>query len=115
MQSAGSCVTNIRTSRPPIDSIDFFENTLNIRKDAIRPYDNYNPQEEEEAFSVTLGDFKEGGAKEQEQEAEFHNRFLVEECPPPYQPASGPDPSLQPVTLAMMMEDTAEVRPVADD
>ena len=37
--------------RPPLDNIDFFADTLDIRKDAIRPYDNYNPQEEEELMS----------------------------------------------------------------
>ena len=37
--------------RPALDNIDFFANTLDIRKDAIRPYENYNPQEEEEVMS----------------------------------------------------------------
>ena len=41
--------------RPRIDSIDFFANTLDIRKDAIQPYENYNPQEEEDIISVDLG------------------------------------------------------------
>ena len=37
--------------RPAVDNIDFFANTLDIRKDAIRPYENYNPQEEQEVIS----------------------------------------------------------------
>ena len=37
--------------RPALDNIDFFANTLDIRKDAIRPYENYNPQEEGEVMS----------------------------------------------------------------
>ena len=37
--------------RPALDNIDFFANTLDIRKDAIRPYENYNPQQEEEVMS----------------------------------------------------------------
>ena len=37
--------------RPALDNIDFFAITLDIRKDAIRPYENYNPQEEEEVMS----------------------------------------------------------------
>ena len=54
--SGGSLCPNIFWNqltdvRPPLDNIDFFADTLDIRKDAIRPYDNYNPQEEEELMS----------------------------------------------------------------
>ena len=45
--------------RPALDNIDFFANTLDIRKDAIRPYENYNPQQEEEVMS-NLGGSNEG-------------------------------------------------------
>merc|ERR1711953_834620 len=34
--------------RPSPHKIDFFENTLNIRKDAITPYEDYNALEDDE-------------------------------------------------------------------
>ena len=44
--------------RPPVDTIDFFNDTLDIRKDAIQPYKNYN-DEELDSISVNLGISKE--------------------------------------------------------
>lgn len=80
--------------RPALDNIDFFANTLDIRKDAIRPYENYNPQQEEEVMSNL------GGSNEDEiEETEFYNKYLHESCPPPIQSSSTPDSSLKPVTL----------------
>jgi len=93
--------------RPALDNIDFFANTLDIRKDAIRPYENYNPQEEEEVMSHL------GGSNEDEiiEETEFYNKYLHESCPPPIQSSAAPDSSLSPVTLDLAQEgetDTGE-------
>ena len=102
--------------RPALDNIDFFANTLDIRKDAIRPYENYNPQEEEEVMSNL------GGSNEDDfevchcffirkiinpqflQETEFYNKYLHESCPPPIQSFSTPDSSLKPVILDLAQE-----------
>ena len=50
--------------RPSKDSIDFFANTLDIRKDAIKPYENYNPEEEEDDVSLNLGEVNNNGVIE---------------------------------------------------
>jgi len=86
--------------RPRIDSIDFFANTLDIRKDAIQPYENYNPQEEEDIISVDLG----GSNEIRVEDEAFFNKFLHDECPPPYKATSEPDESLKPVSLDKMMD-----------
>ena len=53
-----SCVLRSQLSldliRPPLDTIDFFNDTLDIRKDAIQPYKNYN-DEDLDGISVDLG------------------------------------------------------------
>jgi len=89
--------------RPALDNIDFFAHTLDIRKDAIRPYENYNPQEEEEVMS-NLG----GSHDDDIEETEFYNKYLHESCPPPIQSSSSPDSSLRPVTLDLAQEQEAD-------
>merc|ERR1719384_3018916 len=89
--------------RPALDNIDFFANTLDIRKDAIRPYENYNPQEEGEVMS-NLG----GSYEDEIEETEFYNKYLHESCPPPIQSSAAPDSSLRPVTLDLAQEEETD-------
>eukprot|EP00090_Calanus_glacialis_P007702 TRINITY_DN16148_c0_g1_i1.p1 TRINITY_DN16148_c0_g1~~TRINITY_DN16148_c0_g1_i1.p1 ORF type:complete len:245 (+),score=76.39 TRINITY_DN16148_c0_g1_i1:84-737(+) len=89
--------------RPKIDKIDFFENTLNIRKDAIQAYSDYNAEfneEEDGQESIIFGDKLDNVDKE----TVFYNKFLRDECPPPYAASVGGD-NLKPLTLAEMMEE----------
>eukprot|EP00092_Neocalanus_flemingeri_P017147 GFUD01018544.1.p1 GENE.GFUD01018544.1~~GFUD01018544.1.p1 ORF type:complete len:417 (-),score=122.09 GFUD01018544.1:341-1591(-) len=88
--------------RPKKKELDFFENTLNIRKDAILAYNDYNAELEESVDveeSLTFSDTR----NVLDNENEFYNRFLKEECPPPYA-ASVDCVYLKPVTFSEMME-----------
>ena len=89
--------------QPKIDKIDFFENTLNIRKDAIQAYSDYNAEfneEEDGQESIIFGDKLDNVDKE----TVFYNKFLRDECPPPYA-ASVCGDNLKPLTLAEIMEE----------
>ena len=102
--------------RPPIDSIDFFANTLNIRKNAIEPYENYNPYEEEDEISINLGENNNEVVEVISaminkilshiflKDKNFYNKFLNEECPPPYKSSLSSEDNLKPVTLAEILD-----------
>ena len=70
-----SCLEMGSYIRPKIDKIDFFENTLNIRKDDIKAYSDYNAEfneEEDGQESIIFGDKLENV----DEETVFYNKFL---------------------------------------
>jgi len=89
--------------RPKLEKLDFFENTLNIRKDAIQAYSDYNADLEGSEDGIESLKF---GAKKDvvENDKEFYNKYLAEECLPPYA-ASVECENLKPVTLSEIMEE----------
>jgi len=92
--------------RPKVDSIDFFSNTLNIRKDAIQAYSDYNAyliENDEDSESLSFGS-RADKLDNEDNETVFYNRFLKEECPPPYV-ASVNGGYLNPVTLDEMIKE----------
>ena len=99
-----SCLEAGSYIRPTFDKLDFFENTLNIRKDAIQAYSDYNADlnNGEEGEDITSLNFNKS-SEDCDNETVFYNRFLEEECPPPYE-ASDDEALLKPVTLADMMK-----------
>ena len=92
-----------------MDRIDFFKNTLDIRKDAITPYDDYNAlDDQEESQDLSLKSFD--NRDDASEEIENYNKYLDEECPPPYASSLVEDEGLEPVTLEMTLQraDTPE-------
>ena len=86
-----------------MNRIDFFENTLDIRKDAITPYNDYNALEDEENrqdFSLKSGD----SSDDDPAELENYNKYLDQECPPPYASSLVEDEELKPVTLEITLQ-----------
>lgn len=98
-----SCLEVGSYVRPELDSIDFFDNTLKIRKDAIQAYSDYNAyliEDKDRPESMIIGDKLDND----DNETVFYNKFLKEECPPPYAASVGGD-CLKPVTLVEMMDE----------
>jgi len=102
-----SCLDIGSYIRPKLKSIDFFSNTLNIRKDAIQAYSDYNGyliENEEDCESISFG----SKVDNEDNETIFYNRYLKEECPPPYV-ASVNGSYLNPLTLDEMIKEKATI------
>merc|ERR550539_487898 len=68
--------------RPSINKIDFFENTLNIRKDAITPYEDYNALEDDDKTNDLSSNSAGSSSNVSEEGDRLYNKYLEEECPP---------------------------------
>ena len=75
---------------------------MDIRKDAITPYEDYNALKEEDTtrdVSFTSA----GRSSEVSEEGENYNKYLHEECPPPYASSLIEEECLKPATLEVTL------------
>ena len=80
---------------------------MNIRKDAITPYEDYNALEAETTIDLS---FKSAGSSSDiSEEGENHNnKYLHEECPPPYASSLMEEEFLKPATLEVTLHKVDE-------